>query len=65
MPEKMLTVSFHHLVVEANYQIDFTGPIKESMASWIERICFDCVEPVKRRCLFVFFLFTKQNNQPT
>lgn len=51
MPETMLTVSFHHLVIEADNQINFTGPIKEAMSSWIERICFDCVEPTKRRRL--------------
>jgi len=49
MPESMLTVTFHHLVIEADFQIEHSGPIQEAMASWIERICFDCVEPTKRR----------------
>jgi len=51
MPIDLLTISFHQLCVEADFQIDATGPIKESLGFWIERLCFDVVEPVKRRSL--------------
>jgi len=60
MPEALLTVSLHHLVVEADREIDYVGPIREAMASWIERICFDVVEPTKRR--FLFRIFKRQKH---
>ena len=44
-----MTLTTHFIAVEADRQIDQTGPIKESMASWIERSCGDVTEVTKRR----------------
>jgi len=46
--EKMLTLATHQIAVEADRQISKTGPIRESLGAWIERLCFRVVEPTKR-----------------
>jgi len=38
--EKMLTLATHQIAVEADRQISKTGPIRESLGAWIERLCF-------------------------
>jgi hypothetical protein len=43
------TISAHMIVVEADYQIPVTGPIRESMGSWVERLMFSLLEHVRRR----------------
>jgi len=47
--DKLSTLAVHQLLVEADKQIDVTGPIKESMGWWVERMCKSCVEPTIRR----------------
>lgn len=49
MPITMMTLTTHLIGVEAEKQIEMTGPIKESMGSWIERLCGDLVEDTRRR----------------
>ena len=49
MDESMLTLCTHQIVIELDHQIDATGPIKDSMGSWIERICKQAVEPTVRK----------------
>jgi len=53
--DKLSTLAVHQLLVEADKQIDVTGPIKESMGWWVERMCKSCVEPTIRRSSFFFF----------
>jgi len=43
------TIATHLTVVEADFQIDFVGPVPEAKASWIERLNLRIVEPVRRR----------------
>jgi len=43
------TLATHQAVVEADYQIEYTGPLPETMASYIERFNLRVVEPVRRR----------------
>jgi len=43
------TISTHMVVVEADHQIPVTGPIRESMGSWVERLMFSLLEHVRRR----------------
>jgi len=50
----MLTLSTHLIAVEADKQIDFAGVLKESMGTWIERLCGSIVEETRRR-LFIAF----------
>ena len=57
MPITMMTLSVHQVLVEAERQIPKTGPIKESMSSWIERLCKLIVEPTARRFFFYLFFF--------
>jgi len=45
--EKMMTLATHQIAIEADLQISDTGPIRESMGAWIERLCFRVVEPTK------------------
>lgn len=45
----MMTLTTHLIGVEAEKQIEMTGPIKESMGSWIERLCGDLVEDTRTR----------------
>lgn len=47
--DKMLTLTLHQIIVEADKQIDATGPIAESLGFWVERMCKICVEPTVRR----------------
>jgi len=49
MPQTMLTLCTHQIFVELDYQIDQTGPIRDSLGVWIERICKIAVEPTVRR----------------
>jgi len=49
MPLEMLTLCTHQIVIELDRQIDQTGPIKETMGQWIERVCKRVVEPTRRR----------------
>ena len=46
---KACTISTHMIGVEADHQIPKTGPIKESMSSWIERKNQKAVEETMRR----------------
>ena len=48
------TISTHMAVVEADYQIPVTGPIRESMGSWVERLMFSLLEHVRRRYYLSF-----------
>ena len=43
------TIATHLAVVEADFQIDFLGPVPETKASWVERLNLRVVEPVRRR----------------
>jgi len=43
-----MTLATHQIAIEADLQISDTGPIRESMGAWIERLCFRVVEPTKR-----------------
>jgi hypothetical protein len=43
------TITNHLIIVEADGQIPVTGPIKESMGSWVERMMFMLLEQVRRR----------------
>jgi len=52
----MMTITTHFVAIEADIQIDFTGPIREAMSSWIERLCGMLVEDIRRR----FEYFQKQ-----
>ena len=49
MPITMMTLSTHFVAFEANLQISQTGPIRDSMSSWIERLCGTMVEDIRRR----------------
>jgi len=49
--EKMMTLATHQIAIEADWQISDTGPIRESMGAWIERLCFRVVEPTKRMAI--------------
>jgi len=42
-------ISLHLVAVEADHQIPKTGPIRESMAAWVERLNFTLVEQIQRR----------------
>ena len=42
-------ISLHLVAVEADHQIPQTGPIRESMAAWVERLNFTLVEQIQRR----------------
>jgi len=55
MPQTMLTLCTHQIFVELDYQIDQTGPIRDSLGVWIERICKTAVEPTVRRYLELFY----------
>jgi len=59
MPIKTLTLTTHFIAIEADHQIPKTGPIRESMASWIERFVGAAVEETKRR----FFFFQKKKTK--
>jgi len=48
-PITMMTITTHFVAIEADIQIDFTGPIREAMSSWIERLCGMLVEDIRRR----------------
>jgi len=43
------TISTHLVVAEADLQIPVTGPITESMGSWVERLMFTLLEHTRRR----------------
>jgi len=49
MPITMMTLTTHLISVEADLQIDATGPLGEAMSSWIERLCGIAVEDLRRR----------------
>jgi len=49
MPITMMTLTSHLIAIEADLQIELTGPILESMSSWIERFCGELVEDTRRR----------------
>jgi len=55
LPIEAATLSLHQILIEADFQLEMTGPIKESMGFWIERLCKRVVEPTSRR--FVLFLY--------
>ena len=57
-----MTLATHQIVVEADHQINSTGPIKESMGWWVERMCKTCVEPTSRRFFFSFSLALYSSN---
>lgn len=46
---KACTISTHLVIVEADKQIPVTGPIAESMGSWVERLMNNLVEQTRRR----------------
>ena len=52
-----MTLATHQIVVEADHQINSTGPIKESMGWWVERMCKTCVEPTSRRFFSLSLFF--------
>jgi hypothetical protein len=46
---KACTISLHLAGVEAIRQIAETGPLKEALAAWVERLNFRLIEQVSRR----------------
>jgi hypothetical protein len=53
------TISTHMVVVEADLQIPVTGPISESMGSWVERLMFTLLEHSRRRLSFLTILLLR------
>jgi hypothetical protein len=43
------TIALHLVAVEVDPELDYLGPVPESMASWVERLNLRVVEPVRRR----------------
>jgi len=60
MPITMMTLTTHLISVEADLQIDATGPLGEAMSSWIERLCGIAVEDLRRRFKFSEFGLKKK-----
>jgi len=56
LPISACTISVHLAAVEAHLQVPMTGPIREAMSSWIERLNFTLVEQTQRRSASVLHL---------
>jgi len=39
MPIEAMTLGTHQILIEMDHQVDYTGPIKQSLGIWIERAC--------------------------
>jgi hypothetical protein len=53
MPITMMTVATHFGGAEADKQIEYVGKIRDSVSSWIERVCGNLVEETRRRRICV------------
>jgi len=51
LPITACTISLHLVAVEAHFQVPMTGPVRESLSSWIERLNFTLIEQTQRRYL--------------
>ena len=51
LPVTACTISLHLVAVEAHFQVPKTGPVREAVCSWIERLNFTLIEQTQRRHL--------------